>query len=44
MSASASDSLLAAKGGTSSEHDMKIIRQEIEKRKKPEDDKDRVSY
>ena len=36
MNVSASDSLLAAKGGTSSEHDMKIIRQEIAKRKKPE--------
>jgi len=35
LNTSASESLLAAKGGTSSEHDMKIIRQEIVKRKKP---------
>ena len=31
---STSESLLAAKGGTSSEHDMRIIMQELEKRKK----------
>ncbi len=36
MNVSASDSLLAAKGGTSSEHDMQIIRQEIANRKKTE--------
>ena len=36
MDATASESLLAAKGGAASEHDMRIIQQEIEKRKKPE--------
>lgn len=36
MNASSSESLLAAKGGSSSENDLRIIKQEIEKRKKSE--------